>query len=276
MEKYALGLSTGGVQELTHEDFVRMEKVGVTALELSFSYDRFKTVPWQTVADRAKTHGMTLWSFHLPFMPFDKININCRDRAFRAYSVAYVSEYIKIATDLGIKTIVVHPSAEPNEEHEREELIAYSQDSLVKLADVAAEGGAIIAVENLPRTCLGRDSADIKKLISVDDRLKVCFDTNHLTCQSIRDFVLDVGHKIVTTHFSDYDFVDEKHWMPGEGKIDWPELFAALDQVGYQGPIIYEVDFDEYNATALASRKRLQLEAFADNYQFLKRCFTQK
>ena len=32
------------------------------------------------------------------------------------------------------------------------------EDSLAKLAESAAQAGAIIAVENLPRTCIGRDS----------------------------------------------------------------------------------------------------------------------
>ena len=95
------------------------------------------------------------------------------------------------------------------------------------LADIAEKYDAVIAVENLPRTCLGRDSFDIKKILSYDDRLRVCFDTNHLLEQKNSDFVFDIGEKIITTHVSDYDLENERHWLPREGIIDWNELIGA-------------------------------------------------
>ena len=113
----------------------------------------------------------------------------------------------------------------------------------MKLADVAAENGAVMAVENLPRTCLGRDSSDMLQLLEADDRLRVCFDTNHLLRETHADFVKAVGERIVTTHISDYDFVDEKHWLPGEGKVDWPALAKLLKNADYQGVWLYELGF---------------------------------
>ena len=44
----------------------------------------------------------------------------------------------------------------------------------------AQQLGQVIAVEDLPRTCLGRESSEMLELISVNDKLRVCFDTNHL------------------------------------------------------------------------------------------------
>ena len=57
------------------------------------------------------------------------------------------------------------------------------------------------------------------ELISADDRLRVCFDTNHLLKESIIDFIYNVGDKIITTHVSDYARENERHWLPGEGVI---------------------------------------------------------
>ena len=51
------------------------------------------------------------------------------------------------------------------------------------------------------------------------------------------------GNKIVTTHVSDYDFVNERHWLPGEGKIDWQELLSTFKAVEYSGPWLYEMSF---------------------------------
>jgi len=40
---------------------------------------------------------------------------------------------------------------------------------------------------------------------------------------------------------SDYDFVDERHWLLGTGKIDCGELISLLKGIGYQGPFMNEV-----------------------------------
>ena len=111
------------------------------------------------------------------------------------------------------------------------------------MAEIADCYGAVIAVENLPRTCLGNCSKEILELISVDTRLRVCFDTNHLLGEKMETFILAVGNKIITTHVSDYDAINERHWLPGEGVIDWGNLIDALEKVGYKGPWLYEIGF---------------------------------
>ena len=50
-----------------------------------------------------------------------------------------------------------------------------------------------------------------------------------------------MGKKIVTVHISDYDFIDERHWIPGTGKIDWKELISLLKAIDYEGPFMNEV-----------------------------------
>ena len=271
MEKLRFGMSSCGIQDLTEEDFENLAQAGVQELELSFASDRYDSLKWSEIKQRADEHGIHLWSFHLPFMPFDQINIADCDRAVRDYSVAYSEELIRKAADIGIKIMVIHPSGEPTQEEKREEAIKNAQESLARIAETAARLDATVAVENLPRTCLGRNSEEIKRLISVDDRLRVCFDTNHLLAQPTRKFILDVGKQIITTHFSDYDFVDEKHWFPGEGLIDWKELMETLEEVAYTGPILYELGFAP---KAGIERRRLTCDDFRLNHHELinKRC----
>lgn len=67
--------------------------------------------------------------------------------------------------------------------------MSQAKKSLAFLAEFAGKHGAVIAVEDLPRTCLGRNSSDIKELLSADKRLKVCFDTNHLLGEDNLDFM---------------------------------------------------------------------------------------
>jgi len=78
-------------------------------------------------------------------------------------------------------------------------------------------------------------------LLSTNDKLRACFDTNHLLNEKVTDFIKNVGDKIITTHISDYDFVNERHWLPGEGDIDWLELAKALEEINYNGVWLYEL-----------------------------------
>ena len=114
-------------------------------------------------------------------------------------------------------------------------------DTLDKLAEAAHKEGAVIAVEDMIRSCLGNSAQELKELISVNDKLRVCFDVNHLFNNSHREFVEILGDRIVHTHISDYDLVEERHWFPGEGKIPWAEVYNALMGVGYSGVWNYEV-----------------------------------
>lgn len=101
----------------------------------------------------------------------------------------------------------------------------------------------MLAVEDLPRTCPGRDSGEILFLLQAHPALRVCFDTNHLLRESPQDFIRRAGDKIVTTHVSDYDFKDEKHWLPGEGDVDRYALADAPADAGYGGVWLYELGF---------------------------------
>ena len=268
MEKLRFGMSSCGFQELSLDDFRNLHDAGVQELEISMKYDKYQFIDYNLIKKRADEYGIDLWSFHLPFQPFETNNIASIDKEIREKTIFLHAEYIKRASDIGIRNFVIHPSAEPNREEDRCEMIEYASESLSILSDIAQKEGGVIAVENLPRTCLGRNSAEIKKLISQNGNLRVCFDTNHLLMQSAKDFIKDVGNKIITTHFSDYDFEDEKHWLPGEGKINWTELIEELEKTEYSGPILYEVRLlPPENGSII--RRPLTFWDFKENYDCL-------
>ena len=188
-----------------------------------------------------KFYDFELWSFHLPFLPFKDIDISSTDEEIRKFSVDLCKGYIEKATEIGIDKFVIHPSAEPIMPEERPARLAASKKSLNELADFADLKGAVIAVEDLPRTCLGNCADEMLEILEANEKLRVCFDTNHLLKDTNGNFLKKVGDKIVTLHISDYDFVDEKHWLPGEGKVDWAEILEGLKSLGYEGVWMYEV-----------------------------------
>ena len=235
--KLALSTSPKGV---SRERLEACKSAGIEAIEVSVGNAAFTDgIDFNAIRSLANEYGITLWSFHLPFAPFEEIDISMPSLA--DHTVEYFCSLIDKASDIGIKTFIVHPSGEPIEECDRPMRLECAKKSLFKLAEYAKSKGGVIAVEDLPRTCLGRDSSDILELISAHPDLRVCFDTNHLLSEDLGDFIKKVGSKIVTTHVSDYDFINERHWLCGEGKIDWLSLKNSLCDVGYDGYWLYEV-----------------------------------
>ncbi len=236
-----IGLSTCG-KTVDEELFRQYAEAGITDMEVSVGYlDLQMDLP--SVKRWADAYGIRLWTYHLPFAPFEEIDISALDASLRNTSLEHLTAHIRLAAEIGIKNYVIHPSGEPYVPEEREERLCRAAECLHILADRAAEYGGRILVEDLPRTCLGRDSGEILRLIKADDRLMVCFDTNHLLTEDPAAFVQAVGDRIVSLHVSDYDFLNERHWMPGEGKVDWSTLVASLCAVGYDGPWLYEIEF---------------------------------
>jgi sugar phosphate isomerase/epimerase len=141
--------------------------------------------------------------------------------------------------------------------------LAASKNSLNELADFADLKGAVIAVEDLPRTCLGNCADEMLEILEANEKLRVCFDTNHLLKDTNGNFLKKVGDKIVTLHISDYDFVDEKHWLPGEGKVDWVEILEGLKSLGYEGVWMYEVGLGI--PRSLTRSRNLTFEDFVRN-----------
>lgn len=260
------GLSTCG-KPFGEKLFADYAEAGIKYMELSYSKNTCDTFDFALAKKYADEYGVELWSFHLPFMPFFEIDISSSLLAKK--TVNYLSEMIKKSSQVGIGKFIIHPSGEPIAPFDRIRRMNTAKESLYKLNDVTVQGGAVLCVEDLPRTCLGRDSGDILELLSAASELRVCFDTNHLLKESIPDFIRAVGDKIVTLHVSDYDFEDEKHWLPGEGKIDWQELIAELKAVGYTGPWLYELG---YKAPASMPRGRdLTAKDFSENRNTLFR-----
>ncbi len=235
---YKIGVSTVG-NTLTDELFTKIKTSGIEAIELS--YDDYSNFDFKNAKKLAEKFGVLLWSLHLPFSPFDKIDPSALDPQKQKFTFNTFLEIINKTSDIGIDKVIVHSSAEPIPDEQRPERLESAAEFLSNLADEAYKYGVVVAVEDLPRTCIGRNSEEINYLLSANDKLRVCFDTNHLLNEKISDFIENVGSKIITLHISDFDFVNERHWLPGEGDIDWLELASKLEQVGYNGVWLYEL-----------------------------------
>lgn len=99
-----------------------------------------------------------------------------------------------------------------------------------------------LAVENLPRTCLCRTADEMNGLLR-GTGVGAVFDTNHSLRQPSEEFLsgLVSETELVSLHISDYDFIDERHRLPGDGVNNWNAILEILEKSGYNGPLMYEV-----------------------------------
>jgi len=187
-----------------------------------------------------KGSRLRLWSLHglAGHEPLSSLSIEARDEG-----MAYARRSIEVAGHLGARVVVLHASDEPIAEHERPERIAQAKMSLAGLVPAARRANSVIAVELLPRTCLGNSLPELLDLLEElpQDRVGACLDVNHVRdVARLPEIIRELGRRLITLHVSDFDGIDERHWLPGKGIIDWPSVWQALEGNGYDGPWLYE------------------------------------
>lgn len=196
-------------------------------------------------AEMMDAAGVKAWAVHLPYgMAGSPYDICVTNETTRKANVARLINYIKaLSRVFKPERMVLHPSGEPNPvDGAREENIQAAIRSIAELGPACKEAGTVLCVENLPRTCLGNTPEELLRLVEPTPGVKICFDTNHYLTGTAEHFIRTAGHLIATVHVSDYDFTDEKHWLPGLGKLNWGELLLLLEEAGYDGVLMSESD----------------------------------
>jgi len=220
---------------------------GIKAVEIALgSLEQCLIADLGRIKELADEAGVKLWSFHLPYRGVT--DLSSPAAATDENGIKILAEVIKKASDMGIDKYVVHSTYpfrnENTTDAEIKEKMKVIKQNLSLLADIAEHAGGVMAVENLPPTCLPSTYKEHLEILSADDRLRACFDTNHMIGGSHADHIRALGSKLVTLHVSDYELAAEKHWLPGEGKNNWPEIIDALRDINYHGALPYELAFD--------------------------------
>ena len=239
-----IGKSTGRWEDFSLESMIQSREGGIEYIEVTMNDVIGKDtagVRDRAAALKAKidSAGMKIWSVHLPYSK--RIDISLVDSAKRANAVNYVRDMLKVAGVFQAERVVLHPSYDSVVPDDRAERIECCRASIAELAPVAAEIGATLCIENLPRTCLGRNGKEMMTIIEGFDNVGICFDVNHLLYQSHADFLSSIKKgSIKTVHISDYNFTDERHLIPGVGDIDWAPVWKGIRKNGYKGVMMFE------------------------------------
>lgn len=267
---FAQGLKRGSslcfCRKLDREAFRTLKSVGIDAAEIAFNFDYYmNTVDfprnWEKYAADAEAENIELWSIHLPFSR--RLDISSTNKELRAIILYTNRVLIEAAGKAGVKVAVLHPSSEPIEDEDRPERLRLSREAILMLRAECDKYGMQLAVENLPRTCLCNVADEMAGLLE-GTGAGVVFDTNHSLKEDNVTFLSKLrkaGLPIYSLHISDYDFVDERHRLPGDGINDWKGILGELELAGYRGPLMYEVPLqpkerDVISAEELAENMR--------------------
>ena len=176
------------------------------------------------------------------------IDVSSLDPEISAAGIRSFGVALDLAQRMGARFIIMHSSSEPIQDAERAARMKQARQSIAMIAQMADRVGCRVAVELLPRTCLGRSKEELCELLGDTDPATagVCLDTNHLMGDfaSLPEVVRHFGARLFAVHCSDYDGIDEKHWPPFRGVVDWAAFLAALRSVNFSGPLLYEAKLD--------------------------------
>jgi len=189
--------------------------------------------------EHALSAGMHISSAHLPyafFFDFSVTDTEARKRALQIHT-----DLLRVYSDWEIPIAVVHASAEPISDGERAERLLRATEGVAILGERARSLGVTLALEVLPRTCLGNTSEELLQISQNGESAKLNLDFNHLMKETHFDFIDRTAKHLVTTHLSDYDLVNECHWAPGIGDVDWAGCVKRLTDYGYTGQLMLEV-----------------------------------
>ena len=246
---WKVGVSVGGFRKNTPgaETLKKIKSARFDLVELSLASEgaswseeeQLKNLlDFKSACDEAR---IELWSIHLPFS--GALDISLADDAKRQAMLDLAVRLMDWNSLLGAKVFVIHPSSEPIADADRLAREKRCIESLKFLGAEAAKRKIRLAVEDLPRTCLLRDSDETNRILgAAGENVTLVFDSNHLLKETPEEYLarLNPAIQISTTHISDYDGLDEKHWAPYEGIIRWKKVVGQLVERQFPGPFVFE------------------------------------
>jgi sugar phosphate isomerase/epimerase len=115
--------------------------------------------------------------------------------------------------------------------------------SVEAIRKLTVGAGVQLALEVIPNA-LSRPDA-IVRLLEEDlpsNGAGVCLDFGHAHLMGdVIDAVELVAGHLITTHVHDNKRQKDDHLVPFEGTIDWPSALMAVQKVGYEGTLVFEV-----------------------------------
>ena len=244
-----LGIASCYYSQSSASNWSIAAKAGITDAEISLSLYPPDVIPvledCESTYNDLTTGGLKVSSVHLPF--HGDWDISEQDHTKWIDTINRYKQLIKWTGDKRINIVILHPSGDYFDDNEYENRIITARQAIKELYEYAKIMNVRIALENLIPNMLGATVGELLYLTNNGEYAGICFDTNHLFFESHKEFIRKIGKHIITTHLSDYDRTGDvcRHWVIGDGCINWKELIENLSDAGYTGSYLFELNEPE-------------------------------
>jgi sugar phosphate isomerase/epimerase len=232
IEKYGM-FSWYGIKSSQVGRFRKIREAGFDAAMLWWGDEiAFDECNPKELVQQTRASGLIIENIHVPYK--DANSLWSDDRNSRASIVRRHKEWLCNCSEYEIPIMVMHISTGGN-------VTVPSTHGLRCMAALVREAekrNVIIALENTATTHLLR-----YLLTEIDSRnLCFCYDTSHAKLFEVEAFELmrEFQDRISCFHISDNDGREDKHWIIGEGTIDWDGFVGAFPRE-YDGVLSIEV-----------------------------------
>jgi sugar phosphate isomerase/epimerase len=259
-------------ERLTRDHFQGIAAHGFEMVELFATRTHFDYHNPAAVADLQQwlaDAGVTLRSVHAPTAERfvggvwgGSMSIASVDPDLRARAVREAEQALFIARRIPIAVMVTHvgiPRMQPRDaDVGAQDIRAAARRSVEELQRAADPLGVRIAVEVIPNE-LSRAGSLVHFVEEDLDGLGVgiCLDFGHAHIDGdVVDAVETVSEHVIATHLHDNGGRADDHLMPMDGTIDWAAALTAVQKIGYDGPLMFEVGARGPSKDSLARLKR--------------------
>ena len=176
------------------------------------------------LTDELKKFGMKVRTMHAPFS--ETLDISSLDESLRKETISEIKAAVSVFSRLpGAEIVIIHPGGILTRPEEEKTRLVQSRKSLVELDQALSESKIRLAAENMLPGLVGWQPSDLSFLIEDLPNTGICLDTGHAHISGVLEVILKtLKDKIIAFHLSDtYDSVD-RHLIPSEGTVDWPNF----------------------------------------------------
>lgn len=253
-----------GIGMSSEEEYQTLAKLGFDSIDYSLMYnykdplwklpDRELRSKFEEIKEQILECGLIVGQTHSPIVANYISCPETKEERWHAHVQA-----IKATAYLGAPYTVIHPISPPRK-LKGKEYYEYAKEINMEffrfLEPYLQQYNVKVAIENLfvndgvlGRTTKAACSTAEELMDYIDslnsDRFVVCLDTGHATLagQDPVEMIYKLGKKYLhVTHLHDNDYINDDHFMPGIGKIDWLAIGKALNDIGYEGIFNYEAN----------------------------------
>jgi sugar phosphate isomerase/epimerase len=236
-------------ERITRDHLASIRNQGFETVEVFATETHFQYHNPAAVADLqqwlAET-GLTLHGVHAPVADMRTgaaLTLASADESARVRALAEAEAALHIGRRIPYAVYVVHLGVPRSQ---RPSPVDNSRDgarrSVERLRELAEPLGVRVAVEIMPNE-LSKPDPLVHFIEEVlDCEVGICLDFGHAHLDGdLVDAIETVSEHLITTHVHDNRGRTDDHLVPFEGTIEWSGALLAIQKVGYDGPLVYEI-----------------------------------